>query len=492
MSRFRVAISIITIFIMSIFISCDVFEKQPEFFDSTAFLADFKVSSGHLSPVFVKTIFNYSTTLPHNVSNYRITATGCLGHSKIEYSLNKSPFYEIISGKQSDGINLKSGNNTLLLTITAQDKTTVQNYKVTINKEYNANLASLELKNGLKLQPAFSPTTYNYQLYCDNSQDSIDFTPAVSNGDATIEVLKNNNSFISHTINTVVSLTLKAGANQIRFRITNNSTVKIYTLTITKGYYIETVRFEDVKDVVIQDQTIDLSYFRAGKYEVSNKEWAGVVTWANLKGYTLPVPAPDATPDNPVSSISWRDALVWCNAVSEKDGLNPCYYSGDSTNDVIKSSASGSIDTPVVKWDANGYRLPTEAEWEYAARFLTDSSLTSPAKASGETNAITLDDVAWYSGNSDANVHARGKKTANASEMYDMSGNISEFCFDVYLADVSGWKKSDPFLDKDATERVIRGGSWGDTSTDCATDYRGSSVSSSDVNSKWGFRVFIR
>ena len=159
---------------------------------------------------------------------------------------------------------------------------------------------------------------------------------------------------------------------------------------------------------------------------------------------------------------------------------------------MIRSSTEGGIDTPVVKWDATGYRLPTEAEWEYAARFVSDTSLSNSSKASGETDVITIDAVAWYSGNSEANVHTRGTKTANASEIFDMSGNVSEFCFDVYHADVSGWVTTDPFMDTGAVNRVIRGGSWSDASTDCATGYRSEGVNSSDVSDMWGFRVFIR
>jgi formylglycine-generating enzyme required for sulfatase activity len=136
----------------------------------------------------------------------------------------------------------------------------------------------------------------------------------------------------------------------------------------------------------------------------------------------------------PVESVSWLDAVRFCNALSERDGLSPAYRLQDD-----------------VEWDtaAGGYRLPTEAEWEYACRAGTTGA------RSGE-----LDKVAWYRGNSGERIHEVGGKQPNAWGLYDMLGNVWEWCWDIYDAEVYG------------TYRVLRGGGWFDEPWSCRASVR--------------------
>jgi sulfatase modifying factor 1 len=136
----------------------------------------------------------------------------------------------------------------------------------------------------------------------------------------------------------------------------------------------------------------------------------------------------------PVESVSWLDAVRFCNALSEREGLAPAYRLHDD-----------------VEWDASadGYRLPTEAEWEHACR-------------AGTTGARygQLDEIAWHRGNSSERIHEAGGKQPNAWGLYDMLGNVWEWCWDLYDAEVYG------------TYRVLRGGGWFDERWSCRASVR--------------------
>ena len=147
---------------------------------------------------------------------------------------------------------------------------------------------------------------------------------------------------------------------------------------------------------------------------------------------------PDAA-ERPVESVSWLDAVRYCNTLSEREGLSPCYQiQGDD-----------------VRWSDRrcpGYRLPTEAEWEYAAR--ADQSFEYAGSNDQDT-------VAWYSGNSQNETHPVAKKKANSWFLRDLSGNVWEWVWDWYADSYAGAEKLDPTGPKQGVNRVLRGGSFG-------------------------------
>ncbi|MGV9321315.1 formylglycine-generating enzyme family protein [Streptomyces sp. NPDC003660] len=155
----------------------------------------------------------------------------------------------------------------------------------------------------------------------------------------------------------------------------------------------------------------------------------------------------------PVESVSWWDAVRFCNALSLRDGLTPAYRLTDDTEDVA--------------WDrsADGYRLPSEAEWEHACR----AGTTGPRHGD-------LDEIAWYRGNSGERVHEVGEKRPNAWGLYDMLGNVWDWCWDVYDAEVYGGY------------RVLRGGGWFDEHWSCRASARRRSHPTFQVDDV-GFRV---
>ncbi|SDC13640.1 Formylglycine-generating enzyme, required for sulfatase activity, contains SUMF1/FGE domain [Paenibacillus sp. UNCCL117] len=155
----------------------------------------------------------------------------------------------------------------------------------------------------------------------------------------------------------------------------------------------------------------------------------------------------------PVVDVSWQDAISFCNLFSRQSGLKECY------------SVSEDGEQVVCDWEADGYRLPTEAEWQHACQAGTKGYRY------GE-----LEEIAWYQGNSEGKVHKAGAKLPNAWGLYDMLGNVWEWCWDVYDARVYG------------SYRIFRGGSWAEEARGCGATCRRRSHPTFRIDDL-GFRV---
>jgi formylglycine-generating enzyme required for sulfatase activity len=220
-------------------------------------------------------------------------------------------------------------------------------------------------------------------------------------------------------------------------------------VTLTKGYWI-------------------------AETEVTYTLWYEVRTWGESNGYTFAYTGKEghdgtlgATPtgasQEPATNMNWRDVMIWCNALSEKQGLTPVYYtdSGYTTpiRAVTQSSTlditAGHEDNPFVSWNTDGYRLPTEVEWEIAARGADLSSGYGTLYAGSDT----IGDVAWYEENSGLSTHAVGTKLTNELGLYDMTGNVWEWIWD-WWGSTYPTTVTDPIGPATGLRRMVRGGAY--------------------------------
>lgn len=250
--------------------------------------------------------------------------------------------------------------------------------------------------------------------------------------------------------------------------------------------FSETMRFEVTADdgeggepddmVTVQGGTLTtsndlngtvVSTFQIGKTEVTWGEWKAVRAEAVARGYDIGSVGAGCADDHPVHSVNWYDVVKWCNLKSEIEGLTPVYTTSGAIYKIGQLISTQNL-------SASGYRLPTEAEWEFAAR---GGNQTNGYAYSGGN---TIDDVAWYSSNASGSAcnlfNGRGTwpvgaKAPNELGLHDMSGNVWEWC----------WDASRPY-------QPTRGGSWYHSASYCAVSYLGL-INPDSRHNAYGFRL---
>jgi formylglycine-generating enzyme required for sulfatase activity len=186
--------------------------------------------------------------------------------------------------------------------------------------------------------------------------------------------------------------------------------------------------------------------FLMDRHEVTQAEYE---TLGRIEAF--PNPSHFQAPDLPVEQVTWPQAARFCNARSRLEGLQPCYDE----------------DTGACDFQANGYRLPTEAEWEYACRAGTSSDY------SFGDGARRLADFAWFVDNSGQKTHPIGQKKANSWGLCDMHGNVAEWCQDFYAANYyRSSPQQTPRGPDQGNEYVLRGGSWKSPADTLRSAYR--------------------
>ncbi|MCX7001981.1 MAG: SUMF1/EgtB/PvdO family nonheme iron enzyme [bacterium] len=233
--------------------------------------------------------------------------------------------------------------------------------------------------------------------------------------------------------------------------------------------------------------TVMVSAFYMDKYEVTSQLWFEVRNWALANGYTFGAGSGKGV-THPIQTVSWYDCVKWCNARSEKEGLTPCYYT-NAAQTLVYRGGSANLSNEWVKWTANGYRLPSEAEWEKAAR----GGAVGMRLPWSDANTITNSRANYYGNTGYAyDLGPNGYNPAFTNEpmpytspvgyfapngygLYDLAGNVWEWCWDWYGA---SWysngsaTQSDTCGPSSGSDRVVRGGNWDGTTYNCRVAIR--------------------
>jgi len=340
-------------------------------------------------------------------------------------------------------------NNYLAPTATTLAATAVGNTTATLHGTVNANNVSTSV-------------TFEYGTTTSYGQ-SINATPATVTGNAVTNVSALLTGLTANTIYHYRVKAVSAGGttlgNDFTFHTTLVDMVAVTGGSFQMGCGTGSGSCNSGETPV---HTVTLSSFYMGKYEVTQQQYLSVMG-SNPSYFTGDL-------SRPVEQVTWYNCVQFCNSLSALEGLAN-YYNINGTTITVNATA-------------NGYRLPTEAEWEYAAR--GGASYTDYFMYAGGNDVNT---VAWYTSNSGNTTHAVGTKTANQLGIYDLSGNVWEWCWDWYDGSYySSSPASNPQGPATGSARVLRGGAWYYIATGCRAAYR---ISGAPTYSYYGlgFRV---
>jgi len=339
-------------------------------------------------------------------------------------------------------------------------------------KSSNADLSALTVSTGT-LSPSLAAGTSTYSVSVPYATKSITVTGTTTDTNATVST------------NNGVAQGLTVGANTITITVTaqDGTTTKDYVVMVHRyslsSFDMATVHAGSFqRDDTATNVSVISTAFRMSQHEITRAQFLTVMgtdpSNASFSNVT----------SDPVQEVNWYHAIAFCNKLSLAEGLVPVYSVSGITDWATLTYASIPItydatwNEATAIWTNNGYRLPTEMEWMWAAmgapadgqEGLTNTTGYLKAFA-GSTGSNAIGDYAWYDSNSAGKTHPVGTKDANELGLYDMSGNVWEWCWDWYDTYPAG-TQTDYQGAASGTNRVLRGGTWYGNASYCPVAIR--------------------
>ena len=462
---------------------------------TNADLSALTLSNGTLSPAFAIVTTAYTAGVSGATASITVTPTAAQANATIEVQVNGGTYLSVISGSASGALALNVGVNMVNVRVTAQDGVTQKTYAVAVTRANPVQNPVVAQRSGTRLidltydLDAAAPVKITVEISSDGGQTY--FVPAYTlTGDVGLNIASGNGKTITWDAGTDW-----AGnrSDQMRFRIVADDLSDGFSY-IPEGPFTMGRTSGDT-DTTAPPVLVHVTAFSMGKNEVTKALWDEVRSWGLVNGYTdLPAGAGKAA-DHPVQTVSWHAVVKWCNARSEKERLTPCY----SVANVIYKT--GNSDAVICDWIGSGYRLPTEAEREKAARggvsgqrFPWGDEIThSQANYnSSATYSFDLSPTRGYHPNYSTGgtpyTSPVGSFATNGYGLHDMAGNIWDWCWDWYSGSYYSSGVTNPRGPATGSIRVFRGGNWVNTANYCrSSDRNGNSPTVSAYGI--GFRV---
>jgi sulfatase modifying factor 1 len=423
-----------------------------------ATLSALTTSTGTLSPAFNAATTSYTITVPYATTSLTVTGTKADTNATMTPSDGKLSFTGLSVGTSSEQT----------IKLTSEDGSVINEYKVKVVRQSNdATLSALTTSTGT-LSPAFNAATTSYTITVPYATTSLTVTGTKADANATMTPSDGKLSFTGLSVGTSSEQTIKVTSQD--GNVTNEYKVKVLR------QYIEMVpvpagRFQ--RDAGEENISVITKPYSLSKYQITRQQFKNVMgTDPSSTGFSSGM-------NDPVQCVNWYHAIAFCNKLSIKEGLSPAYTVSGVSNwanlafSSIPTTNNATWNAATCNWDANGYRLPTEMEWMWAAMGANKDAragamqgginTTGYSKAyagQGYGAGMSIDDYAWYDSNSSSKTHPVGGKLPNELGLYDMSGNVWEWCWDWYASSYQTGTLTDYRGAGSGSNRVARGGSW--------------------------------